>query len=220
MIEPMHVLAVESAGSVGGVGILGPQAQVELLTPLGPGWGEILPKLVQEALHLARLGWEEIGLLAVDIGPGSFTGLRMGLSLVKALAQVRGLPVVGVRQTEVLGLPWAEVWPGRVCVWIHDRRDYLYMAWVDPGRAGREAVLTFSQALPKLREHPQVLLVGSGAQRFAAELREQAPEVVLAPPPFSWPRPLILAQIAQAKYNDEGSVDVLALEPHYVHEGG
>lgn len=220
MIGSMHVLALESAGSVGGVGILGPKAQVELLTPLGPSWGEILPQLVREGLNLARLSWDEVGLLAVDIGPGSFTGLRMGLSLAKALAQVRGLPVVGVRQTEVLGLPWAKVWPGRVCVWIHDRRDYVYMAWVDQERAGMETVLPFSEALAKLRERPQVLLVGSGALRFSAELRAQAPEIVVAPEHFCIPRPLILAQMALAKYNYEGSTNILALEPHYVHEEG
>jgi len=216
----MHVLALESAGSVGGVGILGPKVQVELLTSLGPGRGEILPELVQEALRLARLNWEEIGLLAVDIGPGSFTGLRMGLSLAKALAQVRNLPVVGVRQTEVLGLPWAEVWPGRVCVWIHDRREYVYTAWVERERAGAETVLPFPEALAKLRERTSVLLVGSGAQWFAEELRTQAPEVTLAPEPFCIPRPLVVAQLGLAKYNREGGSDGLALEPHYVHKEG
>lgn len=216
----MHVLALESAGGVGGVGIFGPKAQVELITTLGPGRGEILPELVRDALRLARLGWEELGLLAVDIGPGSFTGLRVGLSLAKALAQVRGLPLVGVRQTEVLGLPVAEVWPGRVCVWIHDRREYVYMAWVERERAGTEIVVSVGQALAKLREHSHVLLVGSGAQRFGAQLRAHAPEVILAPEHFCLPRPLVVAQLALAKYNREGAVDLLALEPHYVHEEG
>ncbi len=220
MILPMHVLALESAGSVGGVGIFGPRVQVELLTTLGPGRGEILPQLVQEALNLARLDWKELGLLAVDLGPGSFTGLRLGLSLAKALAQVRGLPVVGVRQTEVLGLPWAEVWPGRVCVWIHDRRDYVYMAWVDRDRASMETVLSFPQALAKLRERSQVLLVGSGAQRFASELRTQAPEVTLVPEPFCVPRPVVVAQLALVRYDRSGGSDIFALEPHYVHEEG
>ncbi len=216
----MHVLALESSGGVGGVGIFGPNAQVELLTTLGPGRGEILPELVQDALRLAHLEWEELGLLAVDIGPGSFTGLRVGLSLAKALAQVRGLPLVGVRQTEVLGLPLAEVWPGRVCVWIHDRREYVYMAWVERERAGTETVVSVGQGLAKLREHSQVLLVGSGAQRFAAQLRAHAPGVILAPDHLCMPRPLVVAQLALAKYNREGAVDLLALEPHYVHEEG
>lgn len=218
MIGTMHVLAVESSGNVGGVGVFGPRVQVELLTTLGPGRGEILPELVARALEVGRLGWEDIGLIAVDIGPGSFTGLRMGLSLVKALAQVKGLPVVGVRQTEVLGLPAAEIWPGRVCVWIHDRREYVYMAWVEQGRAGMESVLPFPQALAKAQERPDVLIVGSGAQRFAADLRQLAPNVTIAPPVYCVPHPVVLAQLGLDKYNTEGGVDILTLEPHYVHK--
>lgn len=218
MIGAMHVLAVESAGPLGGVGIFGPKAEVELLTALGPGRGEILPELVREALRLARVGWEEVGLLAVDVGPGSFTGLRLGLSLVKALAQVRGLPVVGVRQTEVLGLPWAEVWPGRVCVWIHDRREYVYMAWIEEERAGLEIVVPWAEALAKVRERGSVLVVGSGATRFAAEVRAAAPEVAVAPAAFAVPRPLVLARLGYLRYNREGGADIFALEPHYVHK--
>lgn len=220
MIRPMHVLALESAGNVGGVAVYGPEVQVELLAPLGPGRGEVLPELVPEALRLARLDWGHIGLVAVDLGPGSFTGLRLGLSLAKALAQARGLPLVGVRQTEVLGLPWAEVWPGRVCVWIHDRREYVYMAWVERDRAGMETVLPFAEALARVRERSPVLLVGSGALRFAQELQAQAPEVILAPEHFCVPHPLVVARLGLAKYNREGSADILALEPHYVHKEG
>ncbi|MGQ9700670.1 MAG: tRNA (adenosine(37)-N6)-threonylcarbamoyltransferase complex dimerization subunit type 1 TsaB [Candidatus Bipolaricaulaceae bacterium] len=216
----MYVLAIESAGSEGGIGLLGEGVAFETVVPLGPGRGELLPQLVGELLQLAKVGWDSIGLLAVDVGPGSFTGLRMGLSLAKALAQVHGLPVAPVRQTEAVGWPLAQFWPGRVCVWIYDRRDYLYMAWVERERVGQEKVLSFSEAVAKVRARSPLLLAGSGALRFSAEIPAQAPGVVLAPPHLCFPRPLVVAQLGLARYNREGSVDVLALEPHYVHKEG
>ncbi len=218
--EGMYVLAIESAGPLGGIALVSKEESFEEVVPLGPGRGEILPDLVREVLQRAGIGWNSVGLLAVDVGPGSFTGLRMGLSLAKALAQVHGVPVVPVRQTEVVGWPLAQIWPGRVCVWIHDRRDYVYMAWVERERAGQETILPFPEALAKVRERSPVLLVGSGALRFAAEVLTQAPGAVVAPAVLCFPRPRVVAELGWARYNHEGSVDVLALEPHYVHKEG
>lgn len=216
----MHVLAIESSGPLGGVALVNQEEIHEIVVPIGPGRGEVLPELVQDVLRRAKIGWDSISLIAVDIGPGSFTGLRVGLSLAKALAQVHGLPVVPVRQTEAVGLPLAEFWPGRVCVWIHDRREYLYVGWVNRERAGTEVVLSFSEALARVRASSDVLLAGTGALRFAQEVKAQARNVVLAPLSAAYPRPAVVAQIGKARYTREGPANLLALEPHYVHKEG
>jgi tRNA threonylcarbamoyladenosine biosynthesis protein TsaB len=216
----VYVLAIESSGPVGGVGLLGPEESFEISVPLGSGRGEVLPELIRDLLSRAKIGWDKVSLIAVDIGPGSFTGLRIGLSLAKALAQIHGIPLVAVRQTEAVGFPLAEIWPGRVCVWIHDRREFLYMAWVDRERAGAESVYSFSEALAKVRERSGVLLAGTGALRFASELRAEASEVILAPSAFSYPRPSVVAEIGRARYTREGPADLFSLEPHYVHKEG
>lgn len=214
----MYVLAIESAGPIGGVALVTEKERLALTVPLGPGRGEVLPELVRDLLLRAGIGWEKISLIAVDVGPGSFTGLRSGLSLAKALSQVHKIPVVPVRQTEAVGLPLAEIWPGRVCVWIHDRREFVYMGWVEKDRAGQETVLPFPAALAKVQERSGVLLAGTGALRFAAEIKGEG--IVLAPPELSHPNPLVVARIGLARYTREGPADVLALEPHYVHKEG
>ena len=62
----------------------------------GPSHGARLPRLVQAALERAGVGWDGVGGLAVSIGPGSFTGLRIGLSLAKGIAYAGRLPIAAV----------------------------------------------------------------------------------------------------------------------------
>ena len=64
--------------------------------------GSHLLEQIEEALHAADADLEAVGALAVGTGPGSFTGLRVGLATAKTLAYVRGLPLVGVPTSESL----------------------------------------------------------------------------------------------------------------------
>ena len=59
---------------------------------------------VEEALERAGLGWDDVERIAVGVGPGSFTGLRIGIATARALAQARELPLVGVSSLEALAL--------------------------------------------------------------------------------------------------------------------
>jgi tRNA threonylcarbamoyladenosine biosynthesis protein TsaB len=58
--------------------------------------------LVEEALDAAGAGWDDIERIAVGVGPGSFTGLRLGIATARGLAQARGLPLVGVSSLAAL----------------------------------------------------------------------------------------------------------------------
>ena len=69
-----------------------------------PGHANRLLGAAEAALEQAGLGWEEVDRIAVGVGPGSFTGLRIGIATARALAQARGLPLVGVSSLEALAL--------------------------------------------------------------------------------------------------------------------
>lgn len=213
----MVVLGIETAGDSGGAALISAGGEYEVFVALGRAGGELLPKAVDTLLGVAEVRRDQIELLAVDIGPGSFTGLRIGVAFANGMAQALDIPVVGVRQTEAVARPvgW---WPGKVAVWIHDRREFVYAAWATQDRVGAETVLPWSDALAKVRDQPGTLLVGSGAVRFRNEVRTAAPEVVCAAEVLARPRPAEVARLGLNRFQSEGAAAARRLEPHYVHK--
>ena len=213
----MCILAIETAGSQGGVAVLTEQGHVFEITFHAPRKHvEILPICVKSVLEAAKVKEQELTLIVVDVGPGSFTGLRIGIAFAKALAQALSLPLVGVRQTEAVGLPVAAWWPGRVAVWIHDRREFVYHAWVSQGKVGRESVLKMDKAIEKLRGREDVLVVGTGAIEFRRLLKKEAPAVLVAGPALAHPAPAQVARRGLARYREHGPDELLDLEPVYI----
>ncbi len=135
-----------------------------------PAHGRALLPAIEELVSAAG-GWEAIGLIAVGIGPGSFTGLRIGVSTARALAQSRGLPIAGVRTTAALlaGIEPGE--QGRLAV-IDARRSEVFAA-ADRGDGGGEPVAAAPGELPAslgLESLSGLRAGGDGAVRFRAEI--------------------------------------------------
>lgn len=69
-----------------------------------PGHANRLLPLVAMVMGRARIGWEEVERIAVGVGPGTFTGLRIGIATARALARARNIPLVGVSTLQSLAL--------------------------------------------------------------------------------------------------------------------
>ncbi len=213
----MWVLGIETAGERGGVALWredGPSYEAAFRA--GRAHVELLAPCVDAVLRLGDVAPCELGLVSVDVGPGSFTGLRIGLAFAHGLARTSGVPVIGVRQAEVLGFAAARWWPGRVAVWIHDRDDVLYASWISGRRAGAEAVLRAEEAVAKLHDRSDVLVVGTGAVRYAAELAERAPGVRPGGTKWEHPEALEVARLGHARWRAGGAEKQEPVEPWYV----
>jgi tRNA threonylcarbamoyladenosine biosynthesis protein TsaB len=125
----------------------------------------------EAALERAGLGWEEVDRIAVGVGPGSFTGLRIGIATARALAQARGLPLVGVSSLEALALGAGEAEPLVLAVLDARRGEAFAAAW-----RGRALVMPAAALSPEaLVERVgtlqgAALAVGDGAVRFRGPL--------------------------------------------------
>ena len=129
-------------------------------------------------------GWERVGRIGIGIGPGSFTGLRIGIATGRALAQARGIGAVGVPTLTALALGIAErsADPSRPCLAVADaRRGEVFAqlhdgtgaaltepAVLDPGRLAEWLAEAAGSAIADAAGPP--LAAGSGSVRFRREL--------------------------------------------------
>jgi len=187
------IVGIDTATAATSVAVLVPGApEVERRDDPGPGerprHAERLQPLLERALEQAGVGWEAVGRLCVGVGPGGFTGLRLGIATARALAQGHDLEVVGVSSLEALArgielVSAAELAvPGRpephgpVLALIDARRGEVFAASFDGDRMTMEptaiapAALTERLAARREAGGAPALAVGDGAVRFRAEL--------------------------------------------------
>jgi tRNA threonylcarbamoyladenosine biosynthesis protein TsaB len=126
-------------------------------------------------------GWSSVERIAVGVGPGSFTGLRVGISSARALGASAGVPVAGVGTLDTLAMGLAPVAAGRPRLTVLDaRRGEVFAAAYDG--AGQRlwapwvgAPEELGKRLSEMSESP--LACGSGAVRFLDELVDRGAEV-------------------------------------------
>ncbi|WP_378945143.1 tRNA (adenosine(37)-N6)-threonylcarbamoyltransferase complex dimerization subunit type 1 TsaB [Mesorhizobium sp. ANAO-SY3R2] len=168
----MILLAIDCAASLCAASVYDAGAGRELgrsVRDLGKGHAEHLMAVIDEALAEAGVGYAELGLVAVSTGPGSFTGVRVGVSAVRGLSLALKIPAVGVTTLEALAAETrAALGPRTVLAALDAGRGEIHAALYDEnGAALREpAVLTLAESAA-LAVPGQVALAGTAAQLIA-----------------------------------------------------
>ncbi len=215
----MLILAIETATIEVGVAIgdeAGPLATVTARP--GRRQAETLHPAIEDVCRTARVALAELDAIAVDIGPGLFTGLRVGVAAAKALAAGLGLPVVTATSLEVLAAA-CPAGAGTVVPVVDMRRGEL--AWLMPGGAGTAVRLgspgELAAELEALR--PPVVLVGDGALRHRAELAgSESGEVVFAGVELAAAPVASLVVLAIARMSKGNLCDPAEVRPLYGRE--
>jgi tRNA threonylcarbamoyladenosine biosynthesis protein TsaB len=102
--------------------LIGPQTAARLQEPMRHGQAERIVPMIAEALAAAGLCPAQLDGIAVTVGPGAFTGVRVGLSAALGLARAAGVPCAGVTVTEALAAGIAPEPGGRLIVALDSRR--------------------------------------------------------------------------------------------------
>ncbi len=135
-----------------------------------PGHAEQLLGLAGDVLHEASLTWGAVDRIAVGVGPGTFTGLRIGVATARALAQATGAQLAGISTLHALAHAAATADDGvTVLACVDARRGEVFAAAWAPGGAGVLPAGAVPPAdLPALvaRLRGRVLAVGDGAVRY------------------------------------------------------
>jgi tRNA threonylcarbamoyladenosine biosynthesis protein TsaB len=175
--------------------------------------------LVDEVLGAAGVRLSDVGLLAVSIGPGSFTGLRIGLSVAKGIALVNRIPVVGVPTLEALALA-AGPCAGVVHPVLDARKREVYAAAFRHSPRGLETVwdaMVCSAEQLAQRLQPPCTLCGSGVDTYGAVFRDRwGAAIELVPAGAIEPSAPAVARLGLAAFRQRGADGRDEVQPHYV----
>ena len=181
---------------------------------------ETLTPAIEFLCRQTRVELGDIGAVAVDLGPGLFTGLRVGISAAKAFAYARRLPMIGVSSLDLLAFPVRHTSRTIVCA-IDGRRGELFSAVYrqSPGGVQRLAPPLVSTpddlASDLVVITDDLLLVGDGALRYR-DTFEDLNGVEVADHGLAFPLASSLVQLAHSRALREEFVRPEELSPLYL----
>ncbi len=220
----MKLLAVETSTLTGAVSLVdGERVMAECRVNVAVTHSERLLAAVEHVLGAAQWRLGDLDGLAVAVGPGSFTGLRIGVSTVKALAFATGLPVAGIPTLDALAwlLPWARV---PVCPILDARKGEVYAGLYRTDAGRLERLWEYRTCAPEVLAADleatgvgPVVFVGDGVGAYGAVLSALlGPGARLAPPALRLPSASTVADLARAAFGRGEVADPLQLVPLYV----
>lgn len=160
----MRVLVIDTALGACQAGLFdGETALAVLERPMEQGGMERIAGLTRDLMRAAGFGFDVIDRIGVTTGPGSFTGLRVGLAFAQGLGAALSRPVIGLSSLDALAASAAS--SGAVLAVIDARRGQVYARLFRDGAAeGPPQALTLAEAAARARDlGPGLRLVGSGA---------------------------------------------------------
>jgi tRNA threonylcarbamoyladenosine biosynthesis protein TsaB len=165
----MIVLAFDTCLYACSVAVLdGARVLASRVEPMSRGHQERLAPLVREVMLEAGLAFDQLDRVGVTVGPGSFTGLRVGLAFAKGLGAALDIPVVGVGALEALAAPQTS---GTVFAVLDAKRGQVYLQAFRDGAALMApdvlAVETAAARIAELAGGDAVTLIGTGAELLA-----------------------------------------------------
>lgn len=167
--------------------------------------GKIIPS-IDTALKQSKLSLKAIDYFGIGLGPGSFTGLRIGLAVIKGLAFPSDKPIVGVGSLDVLARAVSNH-SGLVCPIVDARRSLVYTAIYEMKdghlmRKSRYLLVSVEKLLSRLKGKDGVVFLGNGLNLYADELKKKLGSLCIFADESLWyPRPENLYLSVKEKIN-------------------
>ncbi|MGE5390178.1 MAG: tRNA (adenosine(37)-N6)-threonylcarbamoyltransferase complex dimerization subunit type 1 TsaB [Deltaproteobacteria bacterium] len=224
----MRILAIDSATPVAGVALLHDGVLLkEEFSNYKKTHSETLMPMVDRVLRECECTITDVDVLAVTTGPGSFTGLRIGLALVKGLALATGIPVVGVNTLEVMA---HNIYgsDALICPLLNARKGEVYCGFycvdglktvslADMRACPPEEFTGLALAVLDTAGKDRLILLGDGYPPYKEFFREElGDKMVIAPPHLMLPRASALADLAVDRVGRCEFENIFRLCPVYI----
>ena len=192
----------------------------EITLNTGETHSKNLLKIIDESLNKAGLSIKDIDGFAVTLGPGSFTGLRIGLSAVKGLASVTKKPVAGISSLDALA--YQAGFPNMICALLDARKNEVYCSIyrrIDNKkiRISDESVSAPEQAISEINE--PCMFIGSGALLYKDLIIQKVGGLSLFPPlPDNIIRASSVAYLGLEMFLKNQASPAESIVPHYIRK--
>ena len=216
----MNILAVDTSGPVAGCAVMrdGMIAYTAALR-VGMTHSQTILPAVDAALRATGLRCEDMDAFAAVVGPGSFTGVRIGVCMVKGFAHAVGKPCCAVNALEALAMN-APGFAGLVCPILDARRSQVYCAAFDtssgrPVRALEDAAMPLEAFLRALPQDKRLAFAGDGVPVHGEAIRAALGDrTLILPPNLSDLRADAACVLAAGRR--ETWMEPASLEPYYL----
>ena len=214
----MKALALDTATPIGALALVDQDQGLlaESSLPAGEPHSKLLMPEIDRMFSRAGLSIQDLDLIAVGLGPGSFTGLRIGLAAAKGLALASGKPLVGVGTLDTLARSFHGAHDGPICVVIDARKNQLYAAFFKGyERIGEERTYTTDSLIDAVKG--PALFLGPGLERCETELAERLGEhFKRGPKDLDTPKAAAAAELAFDLFNQGVETDPALILPRYI----
>lgn len=243
----MYILAIETTGAFASVAlqksdkIIGHISGNDRFSHLQ----NLMPQ-VETVVKENGLSIGDVGLIAVSNGPGSFTGIRIGVSTARALSQILNIPCVAVPSLEALALRGAEYeksqssdytkahaadaqgssqekeYPFLICPMLDARRSQVYAGgyFIKDGFPVEEikaGPYILDEFLAKADEYPRILVLGDAIDKYADRIAEIRPEGTLdTPEDIRYQDASCVAALGAKLYAEKGGLSYNEVQPEYM----
>jgi tRNA threonylcarbamoyladenosine biosynthesis protein TsaB len=219
----MLILGIDTATQQVGCAIGGHEGVLAAFqSARGRRHAETLVPAIQFLCTQARIELSEVGAIAVDVGPGLFTGLRVGVATAKAMASSLRVPMVGVSSLDLLAFQVRRT-SRRIISVVDARRGEVFYAFYRQVPAGVQRLSDMLCGTPEQlcseiqATGEECLAVGDGALRYRDALADLI-RVEVEDAGMAYPSPAALVQLAHARALREDFVNSWDLQPVYLRK--
>ena len=214
----MNLLAVDTSTTSCSVALFsGDRLLAEAVYAAGKTHSRYLMSMIHGMLEGCRCEPEEIGGIAVALGPGTFTGLRIGISTVKGLSVATGAPVVGVSSLAALAFPFA-LHDCPVVAMIDARRGEIYYNRYHGAAQPATRVLLAAPEAAAAALPENAILVGSGALLYRGIFENRCQHIRFADATQHVIRAASVGRLAMVRFKRQDVDPIDALIPEYVRK--
>ena len=214
----MNVLAIDTATEVLGIALSSGGERRVITVRIGLKHSETLLPWIKFLIEDSGIQLDDLQLIVCSLGPGSFTGLRIGLATAKGLAAGSSCPLIGIPGLDALAFRYRS-FRGVVIPLSDARRKKVYTALYRQGeRISDYLDIPMAGLAPDLKEFDNLLLTGSEAEVFARIMaQERGREGITLDRGLPFTDPESLLEIGEELFNRKGNIQY-NLEPLYLRK--